>query len=97
MGEVPSANDIGRFQNFSRHTPVKVGRNTRAAFVVFEIKYEDASSQTYAQSWFMKFGGSTRVGNFIPSLFDTDQNERAKIEAYIKQRNIPRLSADVLD
>lgn len=91
---VANANEIGRFQNLSQHTPVNVGRNTKAAFVVFEIKYEDASSQTYSQKWFMKFEGSTRIGNFFPELFEADQNERFRIEAYIRQRSIPRLSTE---
>lgn len=89
---VDNANERGRFQNLSQHSAVKVGRNTKSAFVVFEIKYEDASTgQMYSQRWFMKFGGSTRDGTFITTLFDVDQHERAKIESYIKQRGIPTI------
>ena len=91
-----SANDIGRFQNHAQHTPVSVGRNTKAAIVVFEVKYDDTlSGQAYSQIWFMKFGGSTRVGNFVPDLFDADQHERTKIESYIRQQGIPMLRAEV--
>ena len=89
-----SANDIGRFQNYAQHTPVNVRRNTKAAFVVFQIKYEDVPGQTYSQVWFMKFGGSTRVGNFFPDLFDVDQREKDKIDAYIKHISNPMLKAE---
>ena len=87
-----NANDVGRFQNLSHHEPVAVGANTRSAFVVFEIKYTDASNnESYSQIWFMKFAGS-RGGKFVPTLFESTQNERSKIEAYIRQQNIPMLT-----
>lgn len=87
-----TANDIGRHQILNRHTPVSVGPNTRSAFVVFEIQYTDASTdESYSQIWFMKFTGS-KDGTFTPTLFESTQDERAKMEAYIRQRGIPMLS-----
>ena len=90
---VRNANDIGRFQTLSHHEPVTVGSNTRPAFVIFEIKYADAlSDESYSQIWFMKFAGS-RGGTFTPTLFEATQDQRTKIEAYIRQRNIPMLAS----
>ena len=91
---IENANDIGRLQILSRYTPVTVGSNTRAAFVVFEIRYTDAlTNGIYSQIWFMKFQGSSQDGTFIQQLFDANYDERTRIESYIEQRNIPVLAA----
>ena len=90
---VENANDIGRFQTLSQHTPVTVRSTTRAAFVVFEIGYTDAlTNETYSQLWFMKFQGASRDGTFIQQLFEASYDERTRIESYIEQRNIPTLA-----
>ena len=90
---VENANDIGRFQILSQHTPVTVRATTRAAFVVFEIGYTDAlTNETYSQLWFMKFQGASRDGTFIQQLFEASYDERTRIESYIEQRNIPTLA-----
>ena len=90
---VENANDVGRFQLLSQHTPVRVKSNTRAAFVVFEIRYADAlTDEIYSQIWFMKFQGASRDGTFIQQLFEASYDERERIESYIEQRKIPMLS-----
>ena len=90
---IKNANDIGPRQYLNFDTRVSVGRNTKSAFIVFEVRYTDIfTNESYSQTWFMKFLGSTREGAYRPSLSDANYDERTRIENYIKQRNIPMLT-----
>ena len=90
---IRNSNDVGPRQYLNRNTPVNVGKSTRSAFVVYEIRYADVfTDEAYSQVWFMKFGGSSKEGRYSPSLSDAAHDERTKIEAYIKERRIPMLS-----
>ena len=91
-----SANNIGRSSVFNYYGQINLGANLQNAFVVFEISYTDASTgDAYSQIWFMKFANWSWDSASTPLLFSATTNDQARIEAYIKQRNIPMLGGEL--
>lgn len=86
------ANPVGPRGVFSHYWPVKVGRNARPAFVMFQIRYTDAlSDKTYSQDLFLKFLGASQDGTFIQQLFNANSDEKTRMERYVRERGIPTL------
>ena len=60
-----SANDIGPRGPYSHHLSIRIKKNTRPFFVVFQIQYANSQrDETFSQAWFWRFKGSSQDGTF---------------------------------
>lgn len=87
------ANPVGSGGILSQHWgAVKIERNTRPAFVVFQVRYTNVlDNEAYSQALYLKFAGSSQDGTFIQQLFNASSDEKSKIERYMEKRGIVTL------
>ena len=89
--EIKNANPVGPSEILYQHWgPIEAKLLGQPAFVVFQIRYTDTlTNETYSQSFFLKFLGTTKDGTFINQLMNANTYEKARMERYI---NEPRIS-----
>ena len=87
-------NDIGEHQFLNRKTRVAFHLKNRKTFVMYEIRYVDVfTDKVYPQIWFVKFTGLLPDRRSVVELVGISKDEKTKIEAYIRDREVPMLSA----
>lgn len=89
---VEGANPIGPHGALNHRAPVSIAPNAPELFVAFQLRYTDAlSDKTYSQDLFLVFTGVEPDGTFVPQLFNISNQQKERMEQYIREKKIPML------